>query len=77
MLLLTHACACPLVLSELSDSTVVTSRAVSGVPRGACRPPAADTQPDSGEHAAGLVQPEQGGELSDMMTARHMSIKER
>lgn len=70
-------CARLLVLTELSDSAVVTPRAASALPRSVCRPPAADTHPDGSAHAAGLFQPEQGEELCDMMTARHMSIKER
>lgn len=67
------ACDCLLMLTELPESAVVASRAASGLPRSACQPPAADAHAD----APGLVQLEQGDELSDMMTARHMSIKER
>ncbi|XP_068200071.1 supervillin a isoform X3 [Antennarius striatus] len=51
----------------IGDSTTVPSRAASGSPGSLHQPPLAD---DSG-------QPEDGDELSDMMTARHMSIRER
>ncbi|XP_030612043.1 supervillin a isoform X2 [Archocentrus centrarchus] len=54
---------------EVPESPVVTSRATSGLPV------SGDT--DSSGHPADPVQPEQGDELSDRMTARHMSIKER
>lgn len=78
ILLSPFVCGCLLVLTELSDSAVVTSRAASGLPRSVCRPPATDTHPDvSSRHATGLIQPEQEDELSDTMMARHMSIKER
>uniref|UniRef100_A0A3Q1J9R6 HP domain-containing protein n=1 Tax=Anabas testudineus TaxID=64144 RepID=A0A3Q1J9R6_ANATE len=60
----------------LPESAVVTSRAPSGSPRSECEPPpTADS--DESDHKANLVQPEQEDELSDMMMARHMSIKER
>ncbi|KAM9337647.1 supervillin a isoform 5-T5 [Symphorus nematophorus] len=62
---------------ELQESTVVTSRAASGQPRSVCQPPAADEHTDCSGYPAGLFQHEEGEELSDMMTARHMSIKER
>ncbi|XP_044032501.1 supervillin a isoform X4 [Siniperca chuatsi] len=65
------------ISGELPESTVVTSRAASGSPRSVCQPPVADTHIDGSEHTVGLVQPELGDELSDMMTARHMSIKQR
>nr|XP_046226652.1 supervillin a isoform X11 [Scatophagus argus] len=65
------------ISGELPESTAVTSRAASGLPRSACQPPEADTHPDGSGHAGGLVQHEQGDELSEIMTARHMSIKER
>uniref|UniRef100_A0A671YBT3 Supervillin a n=1 Tax=Sparus aurata TaxID=8175 RepID=A0A671YBT3_SPAAU len=58
-------------------STVVTSGAAPRLPRTVCQPPAADAHADDSRHTAGLVQPEQGDELSDMMTARHMSIRDR
>lgn len=67
----THSAVCARLLTELPDSTVVTSRAASGSPRSVCRPLEADT------HTDGLVQPDEGDELSEMMMARHMSIKER
>ena len=70
-------CACLLVLTELQESTVVTSRAPAGQPRSVCQPPAADEYADGVGYPAGLLQYEEGDELSDMMTARHMSIKER
>lgn len=60
-----------LTLTELLESTVVTSRAASGFPE------TTDLHTDSNAHPAGPVQPEQGDELSDRMMARHMSIKER
>lgn len=60
-----------LTLTDLLESTVVTSRATSGFPE------AADPHKDSNTHPADLVQPEQGDELSDRMMARHMSIRER
>uniref|UniRef100_A0A3B4X6I9 Supervillin a n=1 Tax=Seriola lalandi dorsalis TaxID=1841481 RepID=A0A3B4X6I9_SERLL len=67
----THSFVCPclLVFTEL----VVTSTAASGLAKTVCQPPAAeeDTYTDD------LLQPEEGDEMSDMMTARHMSIKER
>lgn len=74
----THSlvCACLLVLTELPESTVVTSRAASGSPRSVCEPPTADTHADRSGHTAGIVHPDVEDELSDM-TARHMSIKER
>ncbi|XP_071341764.1 supervillin a isoform X2 [Trachinotus anak] len=62
------------VSGELLESTVVTNRAASDFPKTACHPPASAAE-DS--HTDGLVQPEEGDEMSDMMTARHMSIKER
>ncbi|XP_073344609.1 supervillin a isoform X2 [Pagrus major] len=65
------------ISGELPESTVVTSRAASGLPRSVCQPPAADTHTDDSRHTAGLVQPEEGDELSDMMMARHMSIRDR
>ncbi|XP_035510696.1 supervillin a isoform X4 [Morone saxatilis] len=65
------------ISGELPESTVVTSRAASGLPRSVCQPPAADAHVDGSGPAAGPVQLEDGEELSDMMTARHMSIKER
>uniref|UniRef100_A0A4W6CCS4 Supervillin a n=1 Tax=Lates calcarifer TaxID=8187 RepID=A0A4W6CCS4_LATCA len=69
-------CACLLVLAELLESAVVTSRAASGSPGTVCQPPAADPHTDDSGHITSLVQPEQEDEVSDMM-ARHMSIKER
>ncbi|XP_067342023.1 supervillin a isoform X14 [Channa argus] len=60
------------IRGELPGSTVVTSRAASGLHKSAREPPATDTYAEK----ATLVQPEQEDELSDMM-ARHMSIKER
>ncbi len=78
LILHTPLCVCLcVVLTELQESAVLTSRAAAALPRSVCQPAAADTHTDSGEHTAGLVQPETGDELSDMMTARHMSIKER
>ncbi|XP_051267287.1 LOW QUALITY PROTEIN: supervillin a [Dicentrarchus labrax] len=65
------------ISGELLESTVVTSRAVSGLPQSVCQPPAADAHIDGSGPTAGPVQLEDGEELSDMMTARHMSIKER
>lgn len=65
------------MLAEPPESTALTSRAASGLPRSECQPPAADTHTDDSGHTPGLVELEQGDELSDMMTARHMSIKER
>ncbi|XP_029384626.1 supervillin a isoform X14 [Echeneis naucrates] len=59
------------ISAELPESTVVTA---SGSTNTVCRPPPAaaeDTYPDC------VFQPEEGDDLSDMMTARHMSIKER
>ncbi|XP_056220248.1 supervillin a isoform X5 [Seriola aureovittata] len=57
----------------VSGELVVTSTAASGLAKTVCQPPAAeeDTYTDD------LLQPEEGDEMSDMMTARHMSIKER
>uniref|UniRef100_A0A3Q3GYT7 Supervillin a n=1 Tax=Labrus bergylta TaxID=56723 RepID=A0A3Q3GYT7_9LABR len=57
---------------ELHESSVVTSRAAVCQP-----PPVADTQADSSGHTAGLVEPEDGEELSDMMMAKTMSIRDR
>ncbi|XP_070784604.1 supervillin a [Enoplosus armatus] len=65
------------ITGEPRESAAVTSTAASGSPRSVCQPPAADAHTDCGGHAAGLGQPEQGDELSDMMAARHMSIKQR
>ncbi|XP_044196031.1 supervillin a isoform X17 [Thunnus albacares] len=65
------------ISGELPEPTVVTPRAPSGSPRSVCQPPAADTHADGGGQTASLFQPELDDELSDMMTARHMSIKER
>ncbi|XP_036934826.1 supervillin a isoform X5 [Acanthopagrus latus] len=65
------------ISGELLESTVVTSRAASRLPRTACQPPAADAHVNDSRPTAGLVQPEQGDELNDMMTARHMSIRDR
>ncbi|XP_067434428.1 supervillin a isoform X18 [Thunnus thynnus] len=65
------------ISGELPEPTVVTPRAPSGSPRSVCQPPAADTYADGGGQTASLFQPELDDELSDMMTARHMSIKER
>lgn len=65
------------MLTELLESTVVTSGAAPRLPRTVCQLPAADAHADDSRHTAGLVQPEQGDELSDMMTARHMSIRDR
>lgn len=62
-------------MTELPESTVLTSRAACGLARSVCQPPDAHT--DGGGHAGGLVRLEQGEELSEMMSARHMSIKER
>ncbi|XP_029935701.1 supervillin a isoform X6 [Myripristis murdjan] len=62
---------------ELPESGVVTSRAASGSPRSVCQPQAADTFADGGGYTLSLVQPVQGDELTDAMTARQMSIKER
>ncbi|XP_069554175.1 supervillin a isoform X8 [Brachyistius frenatus] len=59
------------ISGELLESTVVTSRAASGSPGSVSQLAAGDW------HTDGLVLPEQDGELSDMMSARHMSIKER
>uniref|UniRef100_A0A3B4TEJ1 Supervillin a n=1 Tax=Seriola dumerili TaxID=41447 RepID=A0A3B4TEJ1_SERDU len=57
----------------VSGELVATSTAASGLAKTVCQPPAAeeDTYTDD------LLQPEEGDEMSDMMTARHMSIKER
>ncbi|KAM6900497.1 supervillin a [Xenentodon cancila] len=52
------------------ESTVVTSQEAAGSPGSEGWPPA-------GGHAVDLVQPELSDDMSDMMTARHMSIKER
>ncbi|KAK5850017.1 hypothetical protein PBY51_014303 [Eleginops maclovinus] len=57
------------VSRELPVSTLVTSRAASGSPRNLYQLP--DTHTDD------LYQPEEGDELSNMMMARQMSIKER
>ncbi|XP_042254766.1 supervillin a isoform X6 [Thunnus maccoyii] len=65
------------ISGELPEPTVVIPRAPSGSPRSVCQPPAADTYADGGGQTASLFQPELDDELSDMMTARHMSIKER
>ncbi|XP_054479379.1 supervillin a [Anoplopoma fimbria] len=51
------------ISGELPDSTVITSKAASGSP------------PDG--HTDGRFQPEEGEELSEMMMARQMSIRER
>ncbi|XP_069368627.1 supervillin a isoform X27 [Paralichthys olivaceus] len=58
------------VSEDRLESTVVTSRAASDSLRTACQPPAADTHTDDIEFL-----PED--ELSHMMSARHMSIRER
>ncbi|TMS09195.1 Supervillin [Larimichthys crocea] len=63
------------ISGELPESTVLTSRAACGLARSVCQPPDAHT--DGGGHGGGLVRLEQGEELSEMMSARHMSIKER
>ncbi|XP_060920611.1 supervillin a isoform X14 [Labrus mixtus] len=60
------------ISGELHESSVVTSRAAVCQP-----PPVADTQADSSGHTAGLVEPEDGEELSDMMMAKTMSIRDR
>ncbi|KAI3355058.1 hypothetical protein L3Q82_017934, partial [Scortum barcoo] len=65
------------VSGELPESTVVTSRATSGSPRSVCQPPTGDTQTDGNGHSAGPLQPEHEDEMSDIMMARHMSIRER
>ncbi|KAM9333016.1 supervillin a isoform 2-T2 [Pholidichthys leucotaenia] len=59
------------ISGELLETTGVRSRASSGSSRSWCQSPAGDAQTD------GLAHPEQGGNMGDMMTARHMSIKER
>ncbi|XP_045918521.1 supervillin a isoform X12 [Micropterus dolomieu] len=65
------------IIGELLEPTVVASRAASGSPRSVCQPPVADTHINGSGPPAGLVQPEHEDELNDMMTARHMSIKQR
>ncbi|KAM7390803.1 hypothetical protein PAMA_008812 [Pampus argenteus] len=60
------------ISGEPPEPTAVTPGAPSGSPRTVCQPPA-----DDSGHTDGLFQPELDEELSDMMTARHMSIKER
>ncbi|KAI4806807.1 hypothetical protein KUCAC02_017605 [Chaenocephalus aceratus] len=57
------------VSRDLPESAVVTSRAASGSPRNLYQLP--DTHTDD------LYQPDEGDELSHMMMARQMSIKER
>ncbi|XP_033982658.1 supervillin a isoform X7 [Trematomus bernacchii] len=57
------------VSRDLPESAVVTSRAASGSPRNLYQLP--DTHTDD------LYQPDEGDELSNMMMARQMSIKER
>ncbi|XP_068565651.1 supervillin a isoform X3 [Cebidichthys violaceus] len=60
------------VSGELPEYTVVTSRLGSGSPGGSGgQPPAADA------HTDGPLQPEEAEELSAMMMARQMSIRER
>ncbi|KAK2858559.1 hypothetical protein Q5P01_003179 [Channa striata] len=61
------------VSGELPGSAVVTFRAESGLHKSLCEAPATDAYTE----ITTLVQPEQEDDLSDMMTARHMSIKER
>lgn len=58
-------CACLLAFTGLVDFAALTPGAASGLPW------------SSGGRAAGPLQPELEDELSVMMTARHMSIKER
>lgn len=64
-------CVYVCVLTELLEGSALTSKAVPSSHRGgqSC---GADRHTDGS-----LVQPETGDELSDTMTARHMSIKER
>ncbi|KAM4606698.1 supervillin a isoform 3-T3 [Polymixia lowei] len=63
------------ISGELLESGVVSPRAGSGSPRSVSQPPAGDTHVDDIGHS--LFQFEQGDELTDAMTARQMSIKER
>ncbi|XP_008298877.1 supervillin a isoform X2 [Stegastes partitus] len=65
------------ISGEPLESSVLTYRGASGSPNSLCQPPAGDTYTDGSGLADGLIQLEQGDELSDMMSARHMSIKER
>ncbi|XP_056155898.1 supervillin a isoform X2 [Lampris incognitus] len=65
------------ISGELLESSVVPSKAASASPWSVSQPPAGDTHIDSSGHSPSLVQPEQGDELTDAMTARQMSIKER
>ncbi|XP_053268832.1 supervillin a [Pleuronectes platessa] len=60
------------VSEDRLESTVLTSRAATDSVRTACQPPAADTQNDDIEFLS-----EHGDELSDAMSARQMSIRER
>ncbi|CAB1430805.1 unnamed protein product [Pleuronectes platessa] len=60
------------VSEDRLESTVLTSRAATDSLRTACQPPAADTQNDDIEFLS-----EHGDELSDAMSARQMSIRER
>ncbi|CAK6975825.1 supervillin a [Scomber scombrus] len=63
------------ISGEPPEPTVVTPRAPSGSP--GSQPPAADTYPDDGGHNTDLFQPDFEDDLSDMMSARHMSIRDR
>ncbi|XP_062297102.1 supervillin a isoform X1 [Scomber scombrus] len=63
------------ISGEPPEPTVVTPRAPSGSP--GSQPPAADTYPDDGGHTTDLFQPDFEDDLSDMMSARHMSIRDR
>uniref|UniRef100_A0A3Q1BC33 HP domain-containing protein n=1 Tax=Amphiprion ocellaris TaxID=80972 RepID=A0A3Q1BC33_AMPOC len=57
--------------------SVLTYRGASGSPRSVCQPPVGDTYTTGSGLADGLIQLAQGDELSDMMSTRQMSIKER
>ncbi|XP_034428085.1 supervillin a isoform X5 [Hippoglossus hippoglossus] len=60
------------VSEDRLESTVLTSRAASDSLRTPCQPPAADTHTDDIDFLS-----EHGDELSDAMSARQMSIRER
>ncbi|CAJ1081914.1 supervillin a isoform X7 [Xyrichtys novacula] len=58
------------ISGELHESTAVSPRAAVN------QPPVADTHAES-SGLGGMVEPEQEEELGDMMSAKHMSIRER
>uniref|UniRef100_A0A3Q1FCE3 Supervillin a n=1 Tax=Acanthochromis polyacanthus TaxID=80966 RepID=A0A3Q1FCE3_9TELE len=57
--------------------SALTYRGAAGSPGSVCQPPVGDTYTTGSGLADGLIQLEQGDELSDMMSTRQMSIKER